>query len=117
MTLAFEPSLAERWSTAREYVAHRVQVHDRPAKAIAGDMDMAPSTLSRKLSPGENDAQRFTLDDLERYMTVTGDTSPIEYLASKFLQTDDQRRARAISRVEALTTEIERALRDLRGAQ
>jgi hypothetical protein len=115
LTLSFEPSLPERWGTLREYVAHRVQVHERPAKSIAGDMDMAPSTLSRKLAPSEGDHQRFTVDDLERYMQVTGDHSAIEYLASKYLQTDDQRRVRSIARVESLMGEIERALRDMRG--
>lgn len=116
MTLVFEPTLPERFNSLRDFVAHRVQVSARPAKSIAGDMDMAPSTLSRKLSPGDNDAQRFTVDDLERYMQVTGDVSAIEYLASKFLQTDDQRKARAIARVEALAEHLDRALKDLKGA-
>ena len=116
MTLIFEPSLPERFNSLREYLAHRVQVNERPAKSIAGDMDMAPSTLSRKLSPGEHDAQRFTVDDLEKYMQVTGDHSAIEYLASKYLQSDDQRKARAIARVEALASDLDRALRDLKGA-
>jgi DNA-binding transcriptional ArsR family regulator len=115
LTLSFEPALPERWSSLREFIAHRVQVQERPAKSIAADMDMAPSTLSRKLSPGEHDAQRFTLDDLEKYMQATSDYSAIEYLASKYLQSDEARQARAIARVEALATDLDRALKDLRG--
>jgi hypothetical protein len=115
LTLSLESALPERFTTLREFIAHRVQVHTRPAKSIAGDMDMAPSTLSRKLAPSEHDAQRFTVDDLERYMQVTADFSAIEYLASKYLQSDEARQARALARVEALAGDLDRALKDLRG--
>lgn len=116
LTLNFEPTLPERYRSLREFIAHRVQVQAKPAKTIAGDMDMSPSTLSRKLSPGDGDTQRFNVDDLEHYIAVTGDTSAIEYLAAKFLQSDAQRGARAIARVEALSTELAAALASLKAA-
>jgi hypothetical protein len=115
LTLNFEPSISERFNSLREYVAHRIQVQQKPAKSIAMDMDMSPSTLSRKLSPGEGDTQRFNLDDLEAYIRVTGDTSAIEFLASKYLRSDEHRRASAIARVEQLSTEMARALASLKG--
>ena len=117
LMLSFEPALPDRFASLREYIAHRVQVHERPAKAIAGDMDRAPSTLSRKLSPGEHDAQRFTVDDLERYMQVTKDFSAIEYLASKYLQSDDQRKARALSQLEEVIGNASRLLAALKGGE
>jgi hypothetical protein len=110
LTLNFEPALPERFRSLREYVAHRVQVQAKPAKTIAADLDMSPSTLSRKLAPGDGDTQRFNVDDLEAYMAATGDTSAIEYLAAKFMQGDDARRVRAIARVEALLPELVNAL-------
>ncbi len=115
LTLSFEPSLPEKYRTLRDFLAYRVQVQTKPAKTIAGDMDMSPSMLSRKLTPSENDTQRFNCDDLENYIQVTGDTSAIEYLASKFLCSDTSRQARAIARVEALSTELERTLASLKG--
>lgn len=114
LTLSFEPALPEQFNTLREYIAHRVQVQARPAKSIAGDMDMAPSMLSRKLTPGEGDTQRFNVDDLEKYIAATKDTTPIEYLASKYLQSDASRHARAIARVEQLATEMGAALASLK---
>lgn len=57
---------------------------------------------------------RFNIDDLERYILVTGDTSPIEYLASKFLSSDAHRKARAIARVEALSNDLAAALASLK---
>lgn len=106
LTLNFEPSLPERFRTLREYIAYRVQVQAKSAKMIAADMDMSSSTLSRKLSPGDGDTQRFNLDDLENYMAHTGDVGAIEYLAAKYLCSDESRRMNALARVEALSTEL-----------
>ncbi len=116
LTLDFEPSLPERFNSLREYVGHRVQLQRKPAKTIAGDMDLSPSTLSRKLAPAEGDTQRFNCDDLEAYIRSTGDTAPIEYLIAKYLQTDDQRRARLMNRVESMIAELSDVLPALRAA-
>ncbi len=115
LTLNFEPSLPEKYRTLRDFMAYRVQVQAKPAKTIAGDMDMSPSMLSRKLTPSEGDTQRFNVDDLEHYISVTGDTAAIEYLASKYLCSDESRKARAIARVEHLTTELANALASIKG--
>jgi hypothetical protein len=50
---------------------------------------------------------RFTLDDLERFVEVTGDTSPVLYLVEKFL-------AHRHDRLEELEAEVAR-LRRLKG--
>lgn len=106
LTLNFEPQLAERFNTLRDFLAHRIQVQAKPAKTIAMDMDLSPSTLSRKLNPSEGDTQRFNIDDLERYIQVSGDASAIEYLAAKYLCSDTSRQARALAHVEALSAEL-----------
>jgi len=115
LTLQLDASLPDRFRTLREYLAHRVQVQAKPLKAIAGDMDMAPSTLSRKLNPGDGDTQRFNVDDLEAYIQATGDTSCIEYLAAKYLRSDEERRAHALARVEKLSAELSAVLAVLKG--
>ena len=115
LTLNFEPSLAERHNSLREYIAYRVHVQARPAKSIAADMDMSGSTLSRKLAPNDGDTQRFNLDDLERFIQATGDTSAIDYLVSKYMHSDESRKARALARVEHLSQELAQALAGLRG--
>jgi DNA transposition AAA+ family ATPase len=110
LTLNFEPALVDRFSTLREFMAHRVQVQAKPAKSIAMDMDLSPSTLSRKLSPGDGDTQRFNVDDLELYIQKTGDTACIEYLASKYLESNEARRLRMLSRAEQMLPELARLL-------
>ena len=117
LTIDFEPSLAERFPTLRQYIAHRVSLQAKPQKVIAADMDMSPSVLSRKLNPAEGDTQRFNLDDLEGYLSSTGDVSSvIEYLASKYMDSADARKARVLSKVEAMLPELMAALQTMRAA-
>lgn len=112
LTLNFDPALHERFPTLRSFVAYRAQAGvSKPMKVQAADMDMAPSTLSRKLHPGEGDTQRFNLDDLEAWLHSTGDAAAVvEYLASKYLENDEQRdqrrKARIDSLLELLTAEL-----------
>lgn len=85
LTLDFERGLAQSYGTCREFVAARVHQQKRQQKAIAADMDYSPSDLSRKLAQSPEDSRRFTLDDLEKYIAVTGDTQPVLYLVEKYL--------------------------------
>jgi hypothetical protein len=117
LTLNFEPGLVDRFASLREFLAHRVQVQAKPAKSIAMDMDLSPSTLSRKLSPGDGDTQRFNVDDLERFIQSTGDTSAIEYLAAKYLEDDGARRLRMLSRAEQMLPELARLLQSIQEAR
>ncbi len=91
LTLNFEAGIVDSYASCREFVAARVHQQGRPQKAVAADMDYSPSDLSRKLAQNEHDSRRFTLDDLEKFVEVTGDTSPIFYLVEKYLSrtTDD----------------------------
>lgn len=117
MTLNFEPGIADRFPTLRQYIAHRVMVQKKHAKVIAADMDMSPSTLSRKLNPQDGDTQRFNCDDLEGYIASTGDVqSVIEYLASKYGDSDEAKRGRMLANAEKLLAELAPVLAALRGA-
>ena len=68
------------------------------------------------MAPADGDTQRFNVDDLECYITHTGDTSAIEYLASKYLCSNASRKASALARVEMLTSELAGLVAGLKGA-
>jgi len=107
LTLNFEPSLPERFSSLRAYIAHRSSVTSKHLKVQAADMDLSPSTLSRKLNPTDGDTQRMNCDDLEAWLESTGEAAAvIEYLAAKFLDSDDARRARTFAKLETLVPEL-----------
>ena len=106
VTLNFEAGLSEGYPTCREYVASRVYCQGRPQKSIAADMDYSPSTLSRKLAQSPDDSQRLTLDDLEAFMEVTGDTTPVLYLVEKYMAKRDR-----IAALKAELAKLEQAER------
>ena len=85
LTLNFESGIIEAFATCREYVQARAYQQGRSQKSIAADMDLAPSALSRKLSQGPSDSMRFTLDDFEIFIKVTGDRKLVLYLVEKYL--------------------------------
>ena len=107
LTLNFQPELPERFPSLRSFVAHRAAVVNKSLKCQAADMDMAPSTLTRKLNPTEGDTQRMNCDDLEGWIHSTGDAQAvIDYLAAKYLDSDDARQARVLSKVEGMLPEL-----------
>lgn len=117
LTLNFEPSIPERWPTLREYIAYRAQVTNKHMKVQAADMDMAPSTLARKLNPSEGDTQRFNTDDLEAWLVSTGEAAQVvEYLAAKYLDSDSSKKARLAARAESLLSELAKVLPALKEA-
>lgn len=118
LTLNFDPALADRFPSLRHYVAHRSAVVSKGQKTQAADMDMAPSTLSRKLNPAEGDTQRFNCDDLEAWLASTGDAPAIiDYLAAKFMDTPAARRARALTKLENMVPDLMALLASVKEAQ
>lgn len=97
LTLDFEPGLADRFTSLLDCVRNGAYTNRNPLKTIAADMDMSQSELSRKLSGNPDDTRRFSVDDLEAYITKTGDQTPIYYLVDKYLQDVELRRNRAVN--------------------
>jgi hypothetical protein len=115
MTLSFEPALPDRFPTLRSYVAHRASLTQKSLKTQAADLDMAPSTLTRKLNPAEGDTQRFNCDDLEEWIKSTGEAAAvIEYLAAKFMDTPEARRSRLLNKLEGMVPELMASIASLK---
>lgn len=104
LILNFDAGMADSYGSCREFIAARVHQLGRPQKAIAADMDYSPSDLSRKLSQNPDDSRRFTLDDLEKYVQVTGDKKPVLYLVEKFLTETDE--GALLKQIEALQSQL-----------
>jgi hypothetical protein len=94
IVLNFEAGMTDAYETCREFVAARIPqlaLEQRKfQKIIAADMDLSPSSLTRKLAQAPGDTQRFTLDDFEKYIAVTGDKKPLLYLYEKYLAESDE---------------------------
>lgn len=95
LNLDFEPGLTERHKTLLACVRESAHRSDKPMKAIAADMDVSESDLSRKLSGHQDDTRRLSVDELVKLVEVTGDVTPINWLIEKFHLNDDQKAKRA----------------------
>lgn len=93
LTLSFEPGLAERHRSLKACVRERVYGQPSPLKTVAADMDLSESELTRKLAANPNDTRNLNCDDLEAYITATGDTTPIYYLIEKFAVSTEVKQA------------------------
>ena len=116
LTLQFEAGLVERFPSAMDVLRSVAYGHRNPIKTLAADMDMSQSTLSRKLAEDPDDPRRMSVTDLEKFIVATGDTTVVEYLAAKYLQSDEVRRAGALSAAESLLRELSAVLPSLRSA-
>lgn len=88
LSIDFNPGIYGQYGSCREFIADddvpRLCQHPRTLKkSIAADMDYSPSHFTNKLNNVEGN--RFTLDDLERYVRVTGSVEPIKYLVAMYL--------------------------------
>jgi hypothetical protein len=118
ITMEFEDNLQHRFASLREFVAHRAFVVAKPMKAQAADMDLSPSTLSRKLNPGDGDTQRLNLDDLEAWLHSTGDAAAVVgYLASKYLDSNEHKQQVLIQTVEQRLADLTLLLPALKASQ
>lgn len=117
LTLDFEPTLPEQFPSLRGYVAFRVQEQRLNAIKLAGQMDLSPSVLSRKLNQPEGDSQRLNCDDLEAYIRASGDVhSVIAYLAAKYMDDPAAKKTRLLNHVESLVPELLKAIASLKEA-
>lgn len=103
LTLELEPGLTDRFRNVRDVVAQGV--YSRGLKRIAGDLDLAPGNLSVAL--GDDGQRKFSVDELERYVQVTGDLTPIYYLVERYLGDQGAARAEALDRVMQIARQLE----------
>lgn len=104
LTIKLEQSLTQQYPNWMDVVRASVYGCGRPLKAIAADLDMSVSELSRRLSP--SDQLPLAAEDLPRIITATNDLRPVYWLVEKFLENDDTRRARAVDEMTRLLPQI-----------
>jgi DNA-binding MarR family transcriptional regulator len=100
LAIDLNPDVTKAYGSCREYIGTLVHRQKKSQKEIAADMDYSPSDLSRKLAQSPNDSRRFTLDDLENFIEVTGELEPIIYLVTKFMAKAE------LSEIEKLRREL-----------
>lgn len=113
LTLDFLPGLTELHTSALACVDSQIKSSGKPLKTIAADMDLSSSELSRKLANNPHDARNFTLDDFERYIASSGDTTPLLYLVQKYCVDSDVKQRQALA---ALASQVPNLIALLKAA-
>ena len=111
LTLDFQPGLTELRTSCLDCVDAQIKTSGKPLKTIAADMDMSSSELSRKLSANRDDPRHFTLVDFEKYLSSTGDTTPILYLAQKYCVSNVIKRDQALNALANMAPQLQALLK------
>ena len=83
-------------------------VYRRGLKVVAADLDVSPGNLSVALS--DDPHRKFSVDELERYVQVTGDKTPIYYLVARYLGDEAASRDAALAHVQGLLEQLPQLL-------
>lgn len=97
LEIDFEPGLVERFPEFVDCVKASVYGSRKQFKAIAADLDMSSSELSRKFAGNPNDPVHFPMHMLPRLIESTGDLTPVYWLIERFCEDADEKQRRAIA--------------------
>lgn len=102
LTIDFQPGIVEQFPAFMDCVRASVYGCGRQFKAIAADLDMSVSELSRKLAENPADNVNFPLQLLPQLLASTGDVRPVLWLVCRFLNDPDAERTRAMRELGSL---------------
>ena len=117
MELCFEGGMLTQFPEFRDVVRAAVYGCGRPFKAVAADMDMSPSLLSRMLADNPDDPRNFPIDRLPELIEVTNDKRPVFWLVEKFLEDPARRRRQAMDQLAELLPKLDMLMRTAGGEQ
>ena len=114
LQIPLEASLLQQFPEWRDMVRAAVYDCGRQLKAVAADLDLTSSELSRMLANNPGDPRHFPLERFVELVQVTGDKRPVLWLVERFLDDPQARREHAMDRLNALLPEIAALVRTAR---
>ncbi len=102
MTLELDETLVSRYRHVRDVVLQGV--YSRGLKTVSADLDLSPGNLSVALS--DDPHRKFSVDELERYIQVTGDKTPVYYLIARYLGDEGHARDQVLGQVAEMLSNL-----------
>lgn len=99
LPLDFQPGLTACFKSLSEVCAAAVYSSRGGLSAVAADLDIAPSDLSRRLHQEAGDNRPLTVDQLDGIINSTRDMRPIYWLYEKYLQDPERTRQQSIQQL------------------
>lgn len=97
LSLNFEPGLTARYPDWHAVLTHAVYASRKGLNGVAGDLDVSPSDLTKRLSKDEQRPLRA--DQAVGIIESTGDLTPVYWLIERFLRDPEQQRTAAIQQL------------------
>lgn len=102
LEIPLTPGLLEQFPQFEDCLRASVYGCGRPFKAVAADLDMTSSELSRKLASNPADPVSFPTQRLPELVTATGSTLAIEWLVTRFLRDPEAHKRQALASLAAM---------------
>lgn len=115
LSLTLEGSLVHQFPSFLDMVRASIYNCGRQFKAIAADLDLSVSELSRMLAENPTDPRYFPMTRLPELVRATGDKRPILWLVESFLDDPEARKLHAVDRLSALLPELTALVTEARG--
>jgi len=112
LTLELQPGLLQRYTTLRQCLYHSAMNYTRGIKALAADLDLSESELTRRLNPSEGDPRSCDVNLMVQIVDATGDLTPLHWLMARFLRDSETRKQAAVDQLAILLPQIATLLAD-----
>lgn len=108
--LDFEAGLTQRFPSFMDCVRDSVYSSRRQFKAIAADLDMSPSELSKRLS--DHADIQFLLKRLPELLEATQNLNPIFWLVETYCDDPEQKRKKSIAQLAQMLPALQQLVRE-----
>lgn len=107
LVLDYDGGLLDQFPEFLDVVRASVYDCGRAFKAIASDLDMSSSKLSRLLADNPSDPVHFPLHRLPQLLEATHDMRPVYWLCEQFLRDSSERQASDLARLREMMRQTE----------
>ncbi len=111
LTLDFTPGLTAQYRSLREVTAATVYASRKGVAGVAGDIDMAPTDLTKRLNLEGSEPRPLRVDDFEGILASTNDYRPIYWLIERFLRDPESVKQQAVSQIATLLPQLSELIR------
>lgn len=102
LSLDFSPGLTAQFPEWEDVLNASVYGCRKGLNGVAGDLDMSPSELSKRLNRNADENRPLRVQDAVRIVESTGDLRPVYWLIERFLRDPTARKEQAINQLADL---------------
>lgn len=106
LTLNFEPGLTAQFRSLREVIAASVYSSRKGLAAVAADLDLSPTDLTKRLNADSAEPRPLRSEDIEQIIASTGDYRPIYWLIERFLRDPAAQQQQAMVQIVAMAPQF-----------